>query len=102
MDQIILSPEQSQVKDCPLSKTLFVEGPAVCGKTTAAVLRLERILEDRHGGDVLILTPQKSLAEPYNNFLHRQDFYKGGYPTITTLSGLARQMVIKFWPIFAE
>ena len=102
MGQIDFFPEQCQVRDYPLTKPLFVEGPAASGKTTAAVSRLERILEEQRRGDILILTPQKSLADPFFNFLSGQDFYKGGCPTILTLSGLARRMVIKFWPLIAE
>ena len=52
---------------CPADRTIFLEGIAGTGKTTAAVARLEHLLRSGvPGGDILIVLPQRTLAAPYN------------------------------------
>ncbi len=46
--------------------SIFLEGPAGAGKTTLAVQRLRYLLQAGIPGDtILVLTPQRTLAQPY-------------------------------------
>ncbi len=88
--------------DLPASGRLFLHGPAGAGKTTAAVLRLLRLLkEGAPGGSILVLVPQRTLAAPYETALRRSRLRAGGLPSIQTAGGLARRMVELFWPLAA-
>jgi len=61
-----LSTSQLDLIQQPLDARIFLEGPAGCGKTTAAVERLLRLMElDVPGGSILLLLPQRTLAQPY-------------------------------------
>lgn len=102
MEGIKLSPGQKEFIGLPLKGSIFLDGPAGCGKTTAAVARLDRILGNFRGDQVLILVPQRSLGAPYHEFLQANLSIQGGLPHILTLGGLARRMVDLFWPVIAE
>ncbi len=94
---------QHQIIDSPLDLKLFVSGPAGTGKTTAAVARLRYLLEQGVPGDsILMLTPQRTLQEPYLDLLYSPERSAGGEVTPATIGGLARRMVDLFWPIAAE
>lgn len=98
---ISLSPQQQDVARA--DGTLFLEGPAGCGKTTAGVARLRRLLDEGVPADsILVLTPQRTLAEPYFTALRDPDLPAGGLTTVLTLGGLAQRAVELFWPLAAE
>ncbi|GAB4517470.1 MAG: hypothetical protein OHK0046_24080 [Anaerolineae bacterium] len=92
---------QPQLDVADLSKTLFLEGTAGTGKTTAALNRLRGMLESGLNG-ILVLVPQRTLALPYYDLLEDPRLAVGEGATITTLSGLARRAVDLFWPLIAE
>ncbi len=102
MDGIKLSSAQEGVVDHPLQGSIFLEGPAGSGKTTAALARLGKILAEVRGDQVLILVPQRSLGSPYQEFINTNRSLRGGIPSILTLGGLARRLVELFWPVVAE
>ncbi|TLN20200.1 hypothetical protein FDZ74_05655, partial [bacterium] len=82
---------------------LFIEGPAGSGKTSAAVAWLERLLRSGIPGDqILVLTPQRTLAQPYEAAVEHPDLPSGGLATILTLNGLAQRVVNLFWPIVSR
>ena len=82
---------------------LFLKGPAGTGKTTAAVAWVERLLDSGVPGDqILILTPQRTLAQPYVQASQRPDLPAGGLPTILTFNGLAQRLVNLFWPLVSR
>ncbi|HAV76872.1 MAG TPA: hypothetical protein DCX53_05900, partial [Anaerolineae bacterium] len=54
------------------------------------------------GEIILMLTPQRSLQEPYLVHLHSHERSAGGEVTLATIGGLARRMVDLFWPLAAE
>jgi len=98
-----LTPNQIAVIESPLQGAAFLEGPAGCGKTTTAVERLLFLLS--HGipsQKILIMTPQRSLAEPYLTALRCPGIQGGGLVDHLTIAGLARRMVGLFWPLVAE
>ncbi|MCU0520389.1 MAG: hypothetical protein MUF84_06850 [Anaerolineae bacterium] len=104
-----LTPEQLDVVQMPLGgpkaagSRIYLEGPAGTGKTTAGVARLYHMLAAGIPADqVLVLTPQRTLAQPYVDALRRPDRPSGGEPTIATVGGLARRMVDLFWPLVAQ
>jgi hypothetical protein len=81
----------------------FLKGPAGTGKTTAAVAWVKRLLDSGIPGDqILILTPQRTLAQPYAQAIQRPNLPPGGLPTILTLNGLAQRLVSLFWPLISR
>ncbi|GAB4500346.1 MAG: hypothetical protein OHK0052_16690 [Anaerolineales bacterium] len=81
----------------------FLEGPAGSGKTTTAVERMLHMLESGiPGHQMLIVLPQRTLAEPYETALQSPTAPAGGSVDILTLGGLARRSVELFWQVIAE
>lgn len=94
---------QRQIIESPLDSRLFVSGPAGAGKTTAGVERMRYLLSQGVRGDsILMLTPQRTLQEPYLDLLYGHERNAGGEVTPATIGGLARRMVDLFWPLAAE
>ncbi len=96
------SPAQTAIIRSDLNRKVFLRGAAGTGKTTAGVERL-RFLLDRglRADSILLLTPQRTLHEPYLDSL-LQIPYAGGEVTPVTMGGLARRMCDLFWPLAAE
>lgn len=82
---------------------LFLSGPFGSGKSTLALERIRWLLrrERTRGDDILVLTPQRTLAEPYQNALRGPDAPAGPPVRVTTFAGLARQAVELYWPLLA-
>jgi hypothetical protein len=100
---ISLSLPQHQIVESPLDLRLFVSGPAGTGKTTAGVERMRTLLSQGVPGEsILMLTPQRTLQEPYLDLLYSPERSAGGEVTPATVGGLARRMVDLFWPVAAE
>jgi len=98
-----LSLIQQQVVESPLDVKLFVRGIAGTGKTTAGVERMRYLLDQGVPADtILMLTPQRTLQEPYLDLLYSPDRRAGGEVTSATIGGLAKRMCDLFWPIAAE
>lgn len=98
-----LSPTQRQIIESRFDAKLFVSGLAGTGKTTAGVERMRFLLEQGvPGNSILMLTPQRSLQEPYLDLLYSPERGAGGDVTSATIGGLARRMVDLFWPLAGE
>jgi hypothetical protein len=98
-----LSLLQRQVIESPLDSHLFISGRAGTGKTTAGIERLRYLLEQGVNADsILMLTPQRTMQEPYLDLLYSPERQAGGEVTSATIGGLAKRMVDLFWPIAAE
>ncbi len=85
--------------------SLFLSGPASSGKTSAALLRLHRILtsQSEHSNQaLLVLVPQRSLAQPYHHFLREINLPEGKQVSIQTMSSLVLRMISLFWPVIAS
>lgn len=54
------------------------------------------------GDSILVLVPQRTLADPYYVALREPDVPAGGMVSVLTIGGLARRMVELFWPMVAE
>lgn len=82
---------------------LFLTGPFGAGKTTLAIERIRWLLaqERVRGDDILVLTPQRTVAEPYYTALRSANMPSGAPVRVTTLAGLARQSVELYWPLLA-
>jgi hypothetical protein len=94
---------QQRMINSPLDSKLFVSGPAGAGKTTAGVERMRHLLAQRVPGEsILMLTPQRSLQEPYLEILLSPERVAGGEVTPATIGGLARRMCDLFWPLAGE
>lgn len=100
---IDLNPNQRQIVESPLDLKLFVSGPFGTGKTTAAVERMRYLLEQGVPADsILMLTPQRTMQEPFLDILYSPERGAGGEVTAATMGGLARRMVDLFWPLASE
>ncbi len=98
-----LTPDQLSIIDAPLTAKLFLRGPAGTGKTLAAVERMRFLLAAGvPAAEILILTPQRTLQDPYLDVLHSAEMTPGGEATPATIGGLAKRMVDLFWPLAAE
>ncbi len=98
-----LSLAQRSIIESPLDSRLFVTGRAGTGKTTAAVERVRFLLAQGVPADtILLLTPQRTLQEPYLDLLESPQRIAGGDVTSATIGGLARRMCDLFWSYAAE
>lgn len=101
--ELSLSSPQLEIVELPVASKTFLEGPAGCGKTTAAVERLLKLMEGGVPGDsILLLIPQRTLAAPYYAALRTPGVVAGGMVTVLTVGGLAQRLVELFWPLVAE
>ncbi|MBT3338953.1 MAG: ATP-dependent helicase [Anaerolineae bacterium] len=98
-----LTQSQQDIITAPFDTRIFLSGPSGCGKTTVGVERMRYLLEQGvYGESILVLTPQRTLQEPYQELLQSPEIGAGGQVTLATVGGLARRMVDLFWPLAAE
>jgi hypothetical protein len=103
VESIKLSKPQQAIIQLPVRSKIFLEGPAGCGKTTTGVQRLLSLLAAGIPGDsILVLTPQRTLAEPYSQALHQADLPAGGVASVQTIGGLSQRTIDLFWPLVAS
>jgi hypothetical protein len=94
------TPCQNELINQPPDSKIFLEGPAGTGKTTASAARVMKMMSEGIRGDsFLLLSPQRSLADPYLNSLNTSGAAAGGMASVSTFGGLARRMIDLFWPI---
>jgi hypothetical protein len=97
-----LRSEQRVLVEQEITGSCFFEGPAGSGKTTAAVHRALRILNNLESGEnLLVIVPQRSLASPYLDMLEYFPELNTGRMNVLTLGGLARRAAELFWPQYA-
>ena len=95
--------KQMDIAQAALNSNVFLSGLAGCGKTTVGVARMDYLLRHGiHADSILVLTPQRTLQEPYLTSFHSPETAPGGEVTFATVGGLARRMVDLFWPLVAE
>ena len=84
--------------------SLYLSGPFGAGKTTAAIRRVLWLLgQERVRGDqILVLAPQRSLGQPYQEALRGSDLPAGALVQVTTAASLARSSVALYWPLAAR
>jgi hypothetical protein len=94
---------QQQIIESPLDKKIFLSGRAGSGKTTVGVERMRHLLaQGVPASEILMLTPQRTLQEPYIELLYSPERIAGGEVTAATIGGLAKRMCDLFWPVAAE
>ncbi|MBW7883959.1 MAG: AAA family ATPase [Caldilineaceae bacterium] len=83
---------------------VFLHGPYGCGKTSLAVERIRWLLSQERirGDDILVLVPQRTLAEPFRAALRAADVPPGPPVQITTFASLAQQAVERYWPLVSQ
>lgn len=102
MINLILSKEQTDLVNQPISGSLFLEGPAGVGKTTVTIARYEHMLNAGIPAEtILLLAPQRTLLLPYLQTTQSTAIPNGGSASLATLGGLARRLVSLFWPMIA-
>lgn len=101
-------PAQFVLADLPAwaieGNKVFLHGPAGAGKTTLGIARLHHLLNQRRvsARRILVLAPQRSLAEPYWKALAASALARSGSQvTVQTVGGLARNQVELYWPLIA-
>ena len=98
-----LTTNQHQIIEASINSKLFLTGPAGTGKSTTGVGRLKYLLAHGVPGDsILVLTPQRTLQEPFIEIMHSPETRAGGEVTPATVGGLARRICDLFWPLAAE
>lgn len=98
-----LSSEQHRIVNLPLTERVFLQGPAGCGKSTAAAARLHTLIANGvPAHTILLLVPQRTLAQQYYQVINQPDLPAGSVSEIFTLGGLAQRMVQFFWPMLAR
>jgi hypothetical protein len=98
-----LTKAQQTLLERPISEAIFLQGPAGTGKTTAGARWLGKLLKDGvPAHQVLVYTPQRALAEPYQQALREGSQFAHSLITTLTLGGLARRMVNLFWPLVSQ
>jgi len=105
MEDTELTPQQQSLVTTPIGQpiSVFMEGPAGCGKTTVAVRRMLHLLETGVRADrILVWVPQRSLGRPFIEALRRPTVPAGARVDVLSLDGLARRTVDLFWPLIAE
>ncbi|MGQ9493393.1 MAG: UvrD-helicase domain-containing protein [Anaerolineae bacterium] len=105
MSEVELTPEQKRICLLPIGdpRTIFLEGPAGCGKTTVAVQRLLYLLDVGVRADqILVWVPQRSFGRPYIEALRQPTIPAGARVDVLSVDGLARRMLDLFWPVIAE
>lgn len=94
--------EQQAILDLPENHKTFLFGLSMRGKTTAGCYRLSKMLADgMDANNILILTPQRTLAESYYQVVNDPNLPSGGQVDVLTFGGLAQRLVSLFWPMFA-
>lgn len=100
---IKLSKQQRSIARRKAHDRVFLEGPAGTGKTTTGVERLAHLVDgDIPGRLIAVIVPQRTLALPYYAYLDQPALRAGEPVMVTTVGGVARQMVDLFWPLVAE
>ena len=102
MEHFSFNDEQEAVIKAPIERSIFLFGVSGTGKTTAALGRLKKLLHQYPGYKILIIAPQQSLANPYRQFVFEKSSHNGSLPTVTTVSGLSRGLIKKFWPLISS
>lgn len=103
MSDIKFSLPQQQIIDLPINSKVYLHGQAGSGKTTVAVERMHQLIQAGVSAEsILILVPQRSLAEPYRESIKTSSFFAGSEPSIVTIGGLAQRMITLFWPLIAK
>ncbi len=98
-----LTDVQRELVAAPLDATIFLEGAAGTGKTSAAIARMLALMQaGAPGGKMLIWTPQRNLALPYQQAFNQPQSAAGGVPSVLTIGGLASRMIRLFWALVAE
>ncbi len=98
-----LTEEQGIIVRAPLQGSIFLQGKAGTGKTTAGVNRMLHLVQSGCAADsILVMVPQRSLAHDYYTAVHHPDYPAAGHPSILTFGGLAQRMVSLFWPVIAK
>ena len=101
IDLIELTESQKRALEIPVQGGLFIEGPAGTGKSTLALVHLERIVKDNPHDSILVWVPQRTLASRYFDLIHSLQIQYSGEISLLTLGGLSRRMVDLFWPLVA-
>ena len=94
-----------QIEEALHSRTkLSLTGPFGSGKTTLAIERIRWLLHQERirGDDILVIVPQRTLAQPYYDALRGPDMPPGPPVRVTTFASLARNAIELYWPLIAD
>lgn len=98
-----IMPNQKLVCDASISSKIFLTGPFGTGKTFTGVQRLFRLIQEGiPASSILLLSPQRTLAFPFEQVMTSNLLPPGDILEIFTIGKLARRMVEIYWPLVAE
>ncbi len=99
----MLTRPQMDIVCLPSEESIFLEGPAGCGKTTVGVERMCALVREGYPPErLIVLAPQRTLLAPYAAALRSPDVRAGGMVDLLTVNGLAQRLIELFWPLVAE
>jgi len=82
---------------------IFLEGPAGAGKTCRMIQRLAHLITNGITGySILVLVPDRSIGQRYEEALIQMELGAYGRVDIQTYYGLATRLVRTFWPLVAQ
>lgn len=89
--------------DLNVTPRVWISGPAGSGKTSAAAACLAGWLRNGVPGErILVLTPQRSLSDPYRRAILAADLPTGSQVDVLTVNSLAQRCIQLYWPLVAE
>lgn len=98
-----LTAEQQSIIESPPAGRIFLRGMAGVGKSTTGVYRMRHLLESGvPAHSILVLVPQKRLAQPYYAEMRHPRRRAGADVTVATLGTIARRMVHLYWPLITN
>jgi len=100
-----MKPSAHQVKlaESSIDASIFLSGPAGCGKTTAGLERLKFLIQEGvPGKSITVLVPQRNLGTPYLDLIASLSLPGGSLASVTTYGGLARRYIELFWPLLQD
>ncbi|MCB9458092.1 MAG: AAA family ATPase [Anaerolineaceae bacterium] len=95
--------DQQRVASGYFDTTIYLDGIAGTGKTTAAIERVKELIRSGVPADsILIWVPQANLAMPYRRALQRARIDADTNVPTTTIGKLAYEMTDLFWPLISD
>ena len=93
-----LFPQQLKLRESVRPGLTLLHGEAGSGKTSAALAWLAAVIQAYPGEPVMVLTPLRTLAQPYRQALAAPEWQPLSPVSLQTIPGLVRRMVALFWP----
>lgn len=93
------SQKQISLIESPFDRSVFLQGPAGAGKSSAGIGRLNYLMDSGISGrKILLFFPQRNLGQGYQDSLSQFNGRGLSLPVSATYGGFARRYLNLFWP----